>query len=266
MNICIAQSLSKKGNVQKNIQNHLKIIESAIDLQADLIIFPELSITNYEPKLAEELATDADDPIFNPFQTLSDQNHITIGVGMPTIRRSHGSLKNEAHPGAIKISLILFRPNLHRLVYSKQMLDADEKPFFTCGDSQIFLDMEGKKIAFGICYETLRREHFVHAKRGGADIYVASVAKPKNGLGKAYEYFPKMADEFKTPILMANCIGPCDNFLSLGQSAIWNGNGQLIGKLDSKNQGVLLYDTDHHDVASAPAPLSVMIGPFYNDR
>jgi len=58
MKICIAQTTSEKGNVQRNFENHLQFVERAIKLNADLIIFPELSITSYEPDLANELATE----------------------------------------------------------------------------------------------------------------------------------------------------------------------------------------------------------------
>ncbi len=96
----------------------------------------------------------------------------------------------------------------------------------------------------GICYETLKREHFLSAKERGIDIYIASVAKPKNGIKKAYEYFPKLSKEFETPILMSNCIGHCDNFISIGQSAVWNRQGELLGQLGSNKQGLLTYDTE----------------------
>ena len=82
MKICVAQTKSLKGNVQKNIKNHLQSIKNAIELNSDLIIFPELSITNYEPSLAKELATKIKDSIFNPFKELSDENNIIIGIGM----------------------------------------------------------------------------------------------------------------------------------------------------------------------------------------
>ena len=42
---------------------------------------------------------------------------------------------------------------------------------------------------------------------------------------------------------MSNSIGFCDNFLSVGQSAIWNKNGELINQLDDKNEGLLIFDT-----------------------
>lgn len=233
MKICISQIKSDKGKVQENILNHLRIVERAIKLNSDLIIFPELSITNYEPDLAKELSTDIGNRIFNPFQELSDNNKITIGIGMPT-KSTDG----------INISMLIFQPNKKRVSYSKQMLHSDELPYFACGNEQIILNIKGKKIAIGICYETLQREHFLNSNNKGTDIYIASVAKPKGGIEKAYKHFPKIAREFNTPILMSNCVGYCDNFMSIGQSAVWNKNGDLVEQLDNENNGILIYDTE----------------------
>ena len=60
MKICLAQTRSFKGEVQKNIENHLRMVKQAIASQASLIIFPELSLTGYEPELAKELAANID--------------------------------------------------------------------------------------------------------------------------------------------------------------------------------------------------------------
>ena len=233
MKICIAQTKSLKGKVQENIKNHLQIIDSAISLNADLIIFPELSITNYEPSLAKDLATTIENSIFDPFQELSDKGNISIGVGMPT-KTAKG----------IYISMLLFQPDKKRVVYSKQILHSDEYPFFINGNEQTFINIKGHKIAVGICYETLQMEHFLNATKNGANLYIASVAKSKSGIEKAYSHFPKMAAEFKTPVLLSNCVGYCDNFLSHGHSAVWNKNGKLTGQLDAENQGILIYDTN----------------------
>jgi len=240
MKICIAQTESVKGKVQKNIQNHLKMIERANELNSDLIIFPELSITNYEPELAKEFAADIENNIFNPFQELSDHNEITIGIGMPT-----------KSIDGIKISMLIFQPNKKRGSYSKQMLHSDELPYFVCGNDQIILNIKGNKIAIGICYETLQREHFLNSNQKGADIYIASVAKPKSGIENAYKHFPRISKEFNTQILMSNCVGYCDNFKSVGQSAVWNKKGELIECLDDTNQGLLIYNTILDDVKTA---------------
>jgi len=237
MKVCIAQIKSEKGNVEKNIQNHLKFIERAIELNSDLVVFPELSITNYEPELANELATDLDDSIFNPFQDLSDENQITIGIGMPT----------KAIDG-INISMLIFQPSKDRIVYSKRLLHADELPYFVSSKNQPFLKIKGKRVAIGICYETLQREHFVKAKENNADVYIASVAKPDRGTDKAYLHFPSIAKEFEIPILMCNSIGYSDNFVSNGLSSIWDNKGELLGQLDKENQGLLVYNTENDKI------------------
>jgi len=232
MKICIAQIQSLKEKLQVNIKNHIEVIESAIKLNADLIIFPELSITNYEPNLAKELAIDIEDIRFDPFQELSNKNGIAIGVGVPT----------KGNEG-MHISMLIFQPEKERSIYSKEILHNDELSYFTSGTNQPLLTIKGKKIAIGICYETLQRKHFIKAKENKAEIYIASVAKPERDIDKAYLHFSNTAKEFKIPILMSNCIGYCDNFLSCGQSAVWNKNGELISNLDKINQGMIVYDT-----------------------
>jgi len=240
MKICLAQIKPEKGNISKNIQSHLTFIERAIELNSDLIVFPELSITNYEPELANELATDINDEIFNPFQVLSDKSKITIGLGMPT----------KANDG-INISMLIFQPNKERIVYSKSILHSDELPYFVSSNNQPFLNIKGKNIALGICYETLQREHFVKAKENNADLYIASVAKPDRGTDKAYLHFPSVAKEFETPILMCNSIGFSDNFVANGLSSIWNKKGELLDQLDKENQGLLIYDTKTEKIITA---------------
>ncbi|MEL6974838.1 MAG: carbon-nitrogen hydrolase family protein [Bacteroidota bacterium] len=239
MKIGIAQIQSKKGDVTHNIAHHLAFIERAIEAEVDLIVFPELSITGYEPALAEQLATTKEDEIFEPFQKLADTSNITIGIGMPILAKE-----------GIYISMLLFQPMLERLVYSKKLLHEDELPFFTSGTHQPSLTIKDTDIALGICYETLQRSHFVEAKENGAHVYVASVAKPHRGSAKAYVHFPAIAQEFQTPILMCNAIGFCDDFVCNGQSAVWNNQGQLLGELDDTNEGMLVYDTEMQKVLS----------------
>src|SRR5688500_4821533 len=100
MKICVVQTKPVKGRIDRNIHKHKQLINLAISHGAGIIIFPELSITGYEPELAKELAMEPDDPRLDDFQTISDARQVTIGVGVPT--------KNER---GICISMILFHPN-----------------------------------------------------------------------------------------------------------------------------------------------------------
>jgi len=233
MKICIAQTKPIKGNVSANIEAHKKFIELALILNAEAIFFPELSLTGYEPELAKKLATNQNDNRLDIFQQICDNNQIIIGPGLPTASESH-----------IRISMIIFEPNKPRQTYSKQQLHSDEFPYFENGVGQVIIKTKDKNIAPAICYESLQPTHSENAFKLGADVYLASVAKPANGVEKAFEHFSAVAKQYAMPVLMANCVGFCDNFLSVGNSAVWTKEGKLVGQLDDKTEGILIFDTE----------------------
>src|SRR5688500_11659863 len=122
MKICVAQTIPIKGDIQKNIVNHMNLIKIAVSCGAEIVVFPELSLTGFEPELAKDMVPNHDASKFDDFEIISDSNQITIGVGMPTKSNS-----------GICISMIIFQPHKSRQTYSKQYLHPDEYPFFiTC--------------------------------------------------------------------------------------------------------------------------------------
>ena len=163
MKISVAQTHPIKGNVYANICKHRILIDIASSFDADAIFFPELSLTGYEPNLANELATDIEDLRFRDFQQISDNNKISIGVGMPTTNLG------------VEISMIVFQPKKPRLIYSKQQLHVDELPYFEKVLNQVILEIGNKKIAPAICYESLIFDHSDRAVLLGAEVDRKSV-------------------------------------------------------------------------------------------
>lgn len=163
---------------------------------------------------------------------MSDSYKITIGVGLP-IKTKMG----------IHIGMVIFQPLTLRQTYAKQHLHDDEIPYFKNGTEQVILKIKNEKIAPAICYESLKSEHVEVANSLGAEIYVASVAKSQKGINQAFTYYPQIASKYAMPVLMSNCIGKCDNFESIGNSAIWSKNGILLGQLNVENEGILIFDT-----------------------
>lgn len=233
MKICLAQIKPVKGNISANIEAHTKFIELALSLNAEAIFFPELSLTGYEPELAKLVATNQEDNRLAVFQEICDKNKIIIGLGLPTISESH-----------IRISMVIFEPKKARQTYSKQLLHSDELPYFTHGNEQVIVKANGINIAAAICYESLQSVHAENAFKLGAQLYLASVAKPENGIKKAFVHYPTVAKRYAMPVLMVNAVGYCDNFLSVGNSAVWSKEGTLVGQLDDKTEGILLFDTE----------------------
>jgi predicted amidohydrolase len=237
MKICVAQTRPIKGDIQSNIGNHKKIIDLAVLNGADTIIFPELSITGYEPELSKELATNQDDSRFEDFQMIADTKQITIGVGVP--------IKN--HTG-ICISLLLFQSGKVRQTYSKKYLHPDEEEFFISGQNTIDLIGDKTKIALAICYELSVSEHSENASKSGAEFYIASVVKSVNQVDKAIERLSDIATQYSMTVLMSNCVGESGGIECGGRTSIWSNKGFLLGQLDDTNEGFLIIDTDTQEL------------------
>ena len=243
MRICVAQTRPVKGDVQSNIEKHKAFIDLATSNGADLVIFPELSVTSYEPELAKDLATDPDDRRFDELQRISDAKQVIIGVGVPT--------KNDA---GVSISMVIFQPHEARQTYSKKYLHSDEEPFFTSGQSTVDLRGDGAKIAFAICYELSVPEHAENAFERGARIYIASAAKSAVGVARAVGRLSDIAAKYSMTVLMSNCVGRCDNFESAGRSSVWNDKGLLLGQLNDTEEGLLIINTNTQELIEKVLP------------
>ena len=233
MKIALIQIQSKAGAITENIAHHCRWIEKAVQHEVNFILFPELSITGYEPKLAKQLLSQLTQETLNYFQILSNTHNAHIGVGLPT----------ESNNG-MHISTQIFCPNKTSTCIEKHLLHEDELPYFQSGKKEANFMINTTNIGLGICYESLQPKHLTQVIDQGASLYMASVAKPQHGIVKAYEYFPNAAVKHNTPILMVNSLGSSDTFISAGQSAIWNHKGELLGALNATEEGFLIYDSN----------------------
>jgi predicted amidohydrolase len=233
MKICAIQTQPVTGSIQSNITRHKQFVQAAIAQHVDVIIFPELSLTGYEPTLAKDLAVDMNDHRLDDFQTISNEQTVTIGVGIP-IRTEKG----------IIIGMIVFQPNYERSVYAKRYIHPDEEEFFVSGESFPTRIISGKPVALAICYEISVPAHAEKALRNGAVAYIASVAKFTNGVDKATQRLSEIAATYHVPVVMSNCIGPADNGICAGKTSAWSAQGILLGQLDESREGMILLDTE----------------------
>lgn len=117
---------------------------------------------------------------------------LTIGIGAPT-----------RHPTGVCISLIIFRPDKSRHVYSKQHLHPDEEAFFVSGGITGNLIGEGDNVALAICYELSVPKHAAQAFAHGATSYIASVAKSARGVDLAAQRLAEIACRYAMTVVMA---------------------------------------------------------------
>lgn len=58
----------------------------------------------------------------------------------------------------------------------------------------------------------------------------------------------EIAKQHHMAVLLANCVGIADRAECAGQSAVWNCEGDLVGQLDGKSEGILVFDTDTQEI------------------
>ncbi|MBU1821612.1 MAG: carbon-nitrogen hydrolase family protein [Bacteroidetes bacterium] len=237
MKICLVQSRPQKSEIPANSEVHRQWIERAAAHGADWVLFPELSLTGYEPTLAEELAMPLHDDRLDMFQELADRHHLSIGLGVP-IRLEAG----------VCVGTVLFGPGQPRRLYAKQYLHADEELHFVAGQNASPLIAPG--LALAICYELSVPEHSEKAAARGAAIYLASVAKSAAGIQESRARLAKIARTYTLTSLLVNCVGPSDNFVGAGQSFILSSRGELLGLLGEEEEGMLFFDSVTQEVTT----------------
>ncbi|MEL7426650.1 MAG: carbon-nitrogen hydrolase family protein [Bacteroidota bacterium] len=231
MKIALTQYQPKAGDLAYNSEQHRHWIHQAQKAGADLVVFSELSLTGYEPDLAASLAVDLTDEYWQSWQQLSDELAISFAMGMP-VRMNEG----------IVIGLVLFQPQQPHRIYAKQYLHLDEEPFFVPGTVWDGFWAE-RQLAFAICYEISVPAHAEQAIRNQAQLYLASVAKFEHGIAPSFERLAHLARTHGIQTMMVNAVGPADNGLCVGQTAVWDRNGRLIAQLDTVEEACLLLDT-----------------------
>lgn len=241
MKIALAQVASEKGNTPLNIQTHLRLIHRCVSAAVDFVVFPELSVTGYEPTIADFVAMDERDETLEVFQQASDLNNMMLAVGVP-IRRE----------GGVTISMIIFSPRQSRRIYSKKYLHDDELPFFIPGVNFPELKVSDYRAALAVCYEISVPAHESDAFATKPDLYIASVVKSKRGIASAHERLQSLSEKYKIPVLMVNAVGVADGEPCAGQSAAWH-SGQMISQLDSVSEDLLLFELDGEQIRSIKA-------------
>lgn len=237
MRIALVQTRPVRGDVAANLARHAELLEGALALGAELVVFPELSLTGYEPELAAELATAADDPRFDALQRTSDARGVTIALGAP-IRA----------PPKPHIGLVLLQPRERRHVYAKRYLHADEEPYFTPGALSDGLLGTAPRVALAICYELSVPAHAEAALAAGVGVYLASAAKSAQGVEQTAARLSTLAREHGLATLLANSVGAAGGFECAGGTAAWNRRGELVARLGDAREGLLVFDTASEEV------------------
>ncbi|CAI2769280.1 carbon-nitrogen hydrolase family protein [Flavobacterium collinsii] len=235
MILAAAQTKPLRGDIDSNLLEHYRLVDLAVQNGAQLIAFPEMSITGYEREFAQKLAFNADDSRLDHLKKLAVENNIVIIAGAPI------QIASELFIGEFIIA-----PDNSVSIYTKQFLHEGEDQFFQSSfDFNPMLTIENKKISFAICADIDNPLHPENACKRGADIYIASIFFSPNGIPSAYRDLQAYAQKYQMNVLMSNFSGESWGSPSAGQSAFWNNKGELIAQMNDSDSGLLLLENQN---------------------
>jgi len=215
--LAAAQSASVAGDLAANLRTHLEFIAAAADAGVDLLLFPELSLTGYEPSLAAALALDPADARLLPLRAACQKAGLTAIVGAPV--RS---------PAGLHIGALILGADGGCRVHTKQYLHPGEAPPFVAGSGGALLDLEGLQGALAICADSNHAAHADAARARGADLYLVSAVIGPTGYAADSARLVGHARRLGVPVLLANHGAPTGGYACVGRSAFWLADGHCL--------------------------------------
>lgn len=217
------------------------IINFSNSIAADLICFPELSLSGYFFWTKEELspfAVDFKSSIIQQIQEIASSKNKIILFGFP--ERSGNNFYNSC--------AILFPDEKLSKVYRKTHLFYRERFIFEPGDTGFFVvNFEPMHINLGtmICYDWRFPEAARSLALQGADL----IACPSNLVTKVWHLaIPARAIENKVYFLVANRIGQETNSNETlqfnGKSGLWHYNGNPIASASENDEIAIVAEID----------------------
>jgi predicted amidohydrolase len=262
LNIALAQIATQLGVVEANLEKHLKLTGEAIAAGADLIVFPELSLTGYAlqdlvPSVAHHPSEQ--DPIFRPLLELSREIDMVVGFVDEDERHRFFIAAGYLSGGNVV--------HIHHKVYLPTYGLFDEGRFFAWGDEIRAFDTRFGRVGVLIC------EDFWHAGPpyllwlDGADLLLFMSASPGRGLGKAPRLYSAdwveqinraYANLFTNFVVHANRVGFEDGLHFWGGSTIFDPNGELIVQVPYMEEKLLVCEIDLNQLQHTRARLPLL--------
>lgn len=260
--LALAQFNTQLGNVPANLEKHLDLIDQATAQEADLLIFPELSLTGYalqDLAVASACRPHQDDPVFNVLLDASQKLDLMVGF-------VHEDRRHKFYIAAAYLSegRIL---HIHNKVYLPTYGMFDEGRFFAPGDSVRAFNTHFGRVGMLIC------EDFWHASPpyllwlDGADILLFQSASPGRGLNET----PRLSSSewvehtnrayaglFTNFVAHANRVGFEDGLNFWGGSTVFDPNGNLVVRAPDFEPALTFAEIDLNQLHRSRARLPLL--------
>lgn len=255
LKIALAQINLLVGGIKANQIKIIQTAENARDqLKADIIVFPELTVTGYPPEdllLRPDFIKQANQSVLDIAKAVQG---IDIVLGFP--ERENGHLYNSA---------TVLRDGGILANYRKSSLPNfgvfDEQRYFKSANEVCLFSVKGQSIALTICEDIWQKGLVKNNKQAGADLILTLNASPFHA-GKIHqreEIVCQQAKEAAMPLVYVNLIGGQDELVFDGASFVADAEGKIVFRAKEFEEQVSVVEFNGN------TPIKTTCSPLYNE-
>lgn len=261
LRVALAQVEPVLGDVEANVRIHLRLAREALRQKADLIVFPELSLTGYLLQdLVPEVAVRPDRP--GPLRPLIEASRrIAMAVGL--VEESPGHRFHNAaaflHQGRIV--------HLHRKVYLPTYGMFDEARDFAAGDRIVAFDGRHGRFGMLVCEDLWHLSSALVLAQDGADYLLALANSPTEGVDPdrglinhaTWKDLIKVTAQLQTLyVIYVNRVGFEDGVHFGGGSCVVDPAGRIIAESRTIAEDLLICDLERSAIRRARTLLPLL--------
>jgi len=243
--IALAQISCKREDKKENIRRIEEITGKAKEQAADLVIFPELTLTGYVIRdQIYELAETIPGPSTQKIENVAKRNGVHIVFGMPELsQKAQATIFNTA---------VLVGPEGFIGKYRKMYLPThsvfEEKRYFRPGYQAAAFDTAIGNIGLSICYDLYFPEVYRLTRLKGAQLLVCISASP--AVRRTYFEILTLARAVENSAFLAyvNLVGVEDGLQFWGGSRLVRPTGSIRSKAKYDEEDLVIGEIDYSDI------------------
>jgi predicted amidohydrolase len=246
--LALAQISSKREDKKANLQKIEEFTVKAKEQSADLVIFPELSLTGYVlHDQVYELAEVIPGPSTKTIEELAKKTGTHIIFGMPE--------RSEKTKATIFNTAVLVGPNGFIGKFRKMYLPThsvfEEKRYFRPGYQTAVFNTPIGNVGLFICYDIFFPEVCRLTRLKGAELLVCISASP--AVRRRYFEILTAARALENTAFLAyvNLAGVEDGLQFWGGSRLVSPTGDLLAKAKYDEEDLVICEVDYNDMRPA---------------
>jgi len=252
MKVHLAQIKPILGNLEKNAENHFKIIEQAVEEGCDLVVFPELSLTGYYLlDLVYDVAMDETHPVYQKFLKYSNDIAIVFGFVYESKEKLFYNAASFVHRGKTV--------HLHKKVYLPDYTLFEEGRYFASGNSIEAFDTEFGKCGILVCEDVFHLSSlYILSQSGAQNIIIPSNSPARGNLEQGHDASNTwqtsnryIASVLTVNLVFVNRVGVEDGVSFWGGSEAYDAKGRRLAAAEMFKETGLTVDVDQDSVRRA---------------